>query len=49
MKGYYRVFRFGSGLYSITVEKTGYKKTALERCVVSAEATQGVDIALGSW
>src|SRR5258705_6987780 len=45
-EGFYRISGLAPGLYSITVEKTGYKKTALERVSVSAEATQGVDIAL---
>src|SRR5882724_5339619 len=45
-EGFYRVSGLARGVYSIAVEKTGYKKAFLERVSVSAEAAQGVDIAL---
>ncbi len=45
-EGFYRVSGLAPGVYSITAEKTGYKKKVLERVSVSAEAVQGIDIAL---
>src|SRR6266508_1854430 len=45
-EGFYRVSGLAPGVYSITVEKTGYKKKVLEQVTVSAEAVQGVDVAL---
>ncbi|PWT91764.1 MAG: hypothetical protein C5B55_07560 [Blastocatellia bacterium] len=45
-EGYYRVSGLPPGTYTIAVEKLGYKKKVLENVSVSAETTQGVDVAL---
>ncbi len=44
--GFYRVSALPPGAYTVSAEKTGYKKKILENVSVSAEATQGVDITL---
>jgi Carboxypeptidase regulatory-like domain len=45
-EGFYRVSGLPPGTYTVTAEKTGYKKKVLETVSVSAETTQGLDIAL---
>ncbi|HEX9422012.1 MAG TPA: TonB-dependent receptor [Pyrinomonadaceae bacterium] len=45
-EGFYRLSGLAPGRYTITVERTGYKKTVLENVEVSAETVQGLDIAL---
>ncbi len=45
-EGFYRVSNLPPGTYIVTAEKTGYKKKILESVTVSAETTQGLDIAL---
>ena len=45
-EGFYRVAALAPGSYTITVEKTGFKKKVLENVSVRAEATQGIDIAI---
>jgi Carboxypeptidase regulatory-like domain len=45
-EGFYRVSALPPGTYTVSAEKTGYKKKILESVSVSAEATQGVDITL---
>lgn len=45
-EGFYRVSNLPPGTYTVTAEKTGYKKRVLESVTVSAETTQGLDITL---
>ncbi len=45
-EGFYRFSSLAPGRYTITVEHAGFKKSVLEEVVVSAEATQGVDVVL---
>src|ERR1051325_8259091 len=45
-EGFYRVSALAPGNYTVTAEKTGYKKKVLENVAVRAEATQGLDISL---
>lgn len=44
--GFYRISGLGPGNYTLSAEKTGFKKQLLESVVVSAEAAQGFDIVL---
>ncbi len=45
-EGFYRVSSLAPGIYTVSAEKTGYKKKVLESVRVNAEATQGLDIIL---
>ncbi|MCA1603402.1 MAG: carboxypeptidase-like regulatory domain-containing protein, partial [Acidobacteria bacterium] len=45
-EGFYRVTGLPPATYTVTAEKTGYKKKVLESVSVAAETTQGLDIAL---
>jgi hypothetical protein len=45
-EGFYRISGLAPGKYKLTTEKAGYKKSVLENVGVSAEAVQGIDIAL---
>jgi len=45
-EGFYRASGLPPGTYTVTAEKTGYKKKVLESVSVSAETTQGLDITL---
>jgi hypothetical protein len=45
-EGFYRLLGLAPGQYKISVEKTGYKQASLEGMLVSAEGTQGIDVAL---
>ena len=45
-EGFYRVSALAPGSYTVSVEKTGYKKKVFENVTVNAEATQGLDITL---
>ena len=44
--GFYRFDQLPPGTYTLTAEKTGFKKQMLENVVVNAEAVQGVDLLL---
>ncbi|MBS1798115.1 MAG: TonB-dependent receptor [Acidobacteria bacterium] len=44
--GFYRFSGLAPGLYTITVEKNGFKKQVVENVMISAETLEGVDIAL---
>jgi len=44
--GFYRLSGLPPGLYKLVVEKTGYKQKVLDTVTVSAEAVQGLDVAL---
>jgi hypothetical protein len=44
--GFYRFNELAPGTYSLSAEKTGFKKQVLESLVVNAEAVQGVDLVL---
>ncbi|HEY6403421.1 MAG TPA: TonB-dependent receptor, partial [Blastocatellia bacterium] len=46
--GFYRFDRLAPGGYSITAEKSGFKKNLLENVLVEAEQTQGVNIQLNA-
>ena len=45
-EGFYRISNLAPGKYTLTTEKAGYKKSVLENVQVSAEAVQGIDVAL---
>src|SRR5215510_6166595 len=45
-EGFYRVAGLPPGNYTVSAEKSGYKKKILESLSVNAETTQGVDIVL---
>ncbi|HEX8068648.1 MAG TPA: TonB-dependent receptor [Pyrinomonadaceae bacterium] len=45
-EGFYRFDQLAPGDYTLTVEKTGFKKQVLESVRVEAEAVQGVDLLL---
>lgn len=45
-EGFYRFSNLAPGTYTLTVEKTGFKKQVFEKVVVNAEQTQGMDIIL---
>lgn len=45
-EGFYRISGLAPGAYKLSAEKTGFKKQLFENVVVSAEATQGIDIVL---
>jgi hypothetical protein len=46
--GFYRFDHLAPGGYSITAEKSGFKKNLLENVLVEAEQTQGVNIQLNA-
>jgi hypothetical protein len=45
-EGFYRFTELAPGLYTLTVEKAGFKKTTFESVAVTAEQVQGVDVVL---
>jgi len=45
-EGFYRFNQLAPGNYSLTAEKSGFKKQVLENVAVSAEDVQGIDLAL---
>ncbi len=45
-EGLYRFSNLGPGLYSIAVEKQGYKKTVVDEVKVDAESVRGQDVTL---
>ncbi|HST52930.1 MAG TPA: carboxypeptidase regulatory-like domain-containing protein [Pyrinomonadaceae bacterium] len=45
-EGFYRFSELAPGSYTVTVEKTGFKKSTLENVTVNAEVVQGLDIVL---
>src|SRR5579884_459226 len=45
-EGFYRFSELAPGLYTITAEQTGFDKQTLDRVIVTAEETQGLDITL---
>lgn len=45
-EGFYRISNLAPGKYTLTTEKSGYKKSVLENIEVNAEAVQGIDVAL---
>lgn len=45
-EGFYRISELPPGTYTLTVEKSGFKKTAFESVVVNAEQVQGLDVVL---
>src|SRR5882724_1481547 len=45
-EGFYRLSGLPPGKYNLAVEKAGYKQKVFDNVAVSAEAVQGVDIAL---
>ena len=44
--GFYRISGLPPGPYTLSAEKAGFKKQVFENVVVSAEASQGIDIVL---
>src|SRR6185503_1300198 len=45
-EGFYRISGLPPGKYTLTTEKSGYKKSFLESVTISAENVEGVDILL---
>lgn len=45
-EGFYRLSGLPPGKYKLAVEKAGYKQKVFDNVAVSAEAVQGVDVAL---
>nr|ADC36138.1 Cna B domain-containing protein [uncultured bacterium 253] len=45
-EGFYRISGLPPGKYTLTVEKTGYKKSFLQSVTIGAENVQGVDVVL---
>ncbi|MDX6575345.1 MAG: hypothetical protein QOE96_1298 [Blastocatellia bacterium] len=45
-EGFYRVSGLAPGKYKLAVEKAGYKQKVFDNVAVSAEAVQGLDVAL---
>jgi hypothetical protein len=45
-EGFYRFNQLAPGSYSLTAEKSGFKKQVLENVVVTAEDVQGIDLLL---
>ncbi len=45
-EGFYRISGLAPGAYTLTIEKSGYKKSVVENIAVDAEAVQGIDVAL---
>jgi hypothetical protein len=45
-EGFYRVSGLAPAKYKLTVEKAGYKQKVFDNVAVSAEAVQGIDVAL---
>ncbi|HEX2267952.1 MAG TPA: carboxypeptidase regulatory-like domain-containing protein, partial [Pyrinomonadaceae bacterium] len=44
--GFYRLSGLPPGTYSLSIEKTGFKRQVFENVVVNAEDTQGLDVVL---
>lgn len=47
-EGFYRISGLPPGKYTLTTEKSGYKKSVLESVTIGAENIQGVDIVLNA-
>jgi hypothetical protein len=45
-EGFYRFSELPPGTYTVTVEKTGFKKNTVDGVVVNAEQVQGLDVTL---
>jgi len=45
-EGFYRLSGLPPGKYKLTVEKSGYRQKVFDDVAISAEATQGLDVAL---
>ncbi len=45
-EGSYRFSALAPGKYTLTIEKTGYKRSLLENVTINAEAVQGIDVEL---
>ena len=45
-EGFYRISELPPGIYTLTVEKAGFKKTTFESVTVNAEQVQGLDVVL---
>lgn len=45
-EGFYRISGLPPGSYTLSAEKAGFKKQVMEKVVVDAEASQGIDIVL---
>ena len=45
-EGFYRFSELPPGTYTVSVEKTGFKKSTLDNVVVNAEQVQGLDVVL---
>jgi len=45
-EGFYRISELSPGIYTLTVEKAGFKKSTLENLAISAESVQGLDLVL---
>jgi Carboxypeptidase regulatory-like domain/TonB dependent receptor len=47
-EGFYRITGLSPGSYTLTAEKQGFKRQIFENVLISAEGTQGFDIALAT-
>src|SRR5206468_9260408 len=47
-EGFYRISALAPGAYSMTVEKTGFKKQVMETVAIKGEETQGIDVTLST-
>ncbi len=47
-EGFYRFDQLAPGAYTLSAEKTGFKKQMLENVAVEAEAVQGIDLVLAT-
>ena len=45
-EGFYRFSELAPGMYTLTVEKAGFKKSTFESVAVNAEQVQGTDVVL---
>src|SRR5687767_2950753 len=45
-EGFYRISGLAPGAYTLTIEKPGYKKSVIENVAITAEAVEGIDVAL---
>ena len=45
-EGFYRISELPPGIYTLTVEKAGFRKTTFENLTVNAEQVQGLDVTL---
>jgi hypothetical protein len=45
-EGFYRISELPPGVYTLTIEKSGFKKSTFENVTINAESVQGLDVVL---